>query len=635
MYIPDKPLDTGRIAIEKARFLNGQKPSPDIVRDFILDSWERSRIYGITLVPSPEPERVAEGEIRRRMQSLAPFIELFENVRESLDILLKHKNIPVTLIWVDVAGTVIKTDGESPLYRTGIRVSERDIGTNIAGTCITLNQSMVMTQKEFFQSHFHDSIYAALPLRDAEKHVAGCCILEMHTSTYDPEIVRMFLLIGDLLNRQRIQHTHLHQVQERESTLLGILDHIPSGIIVLNTSEQITFINQQARKLFDLNQKSVEKRYLQSIIRKGLVPGDLIRLEKEFLYREHVLSYGNQSKTFFVSSALIRNHEKTITGLLLAFSPVESITCLRPAWESSVPSRIPLQDILKNTAYQKKIQNTLQDLGRSPWDILITGEKGLFKTEFARLIHAGSSRASGPLTIFDVAGHHSLEIRDLLWGEFKSNPENNTAQCLISRSNSGTLVMNHADRMKEDLQLDFYHLLRNRELPDHTKFNVRFICVTGDEKPGGFIPELAAFFDKGQLLPDPVRSHASDIEIFTDNILHTLSSRFHLPAPEVSPAVRKIFSLYGWPENLEEMQDVLATVLLKHRPKILDENHLPGRLRKLKASTFYKDLNAQKKIREMTDALKSSGGNCKEAAKQMGVARSTFYKWLAKYKIPH
>lgn len=635
MYIPEKPLDTGRIAIEKARFLNGQTPSPEIIRDFILDSWERSRIYGIAPATSPEPERADEGEIRRRMQPLVPFIELFETVRESLDILLKHKNIPVTLIWVDVEGTVIKTDGESPLYQTGKRVSERDMGTNIAGTCITLNQSMVMTQKEFFQSCFHDSIYAAHPLRDAEKHVTGCCILEMHTSTYDPEVVRMFLLIGDLLNRQRIQHTHLHQVQERESVLLGILEHIPSGIMVLNTSEQITFINQQARKLFDLTRESVQNRYLQSIIRKGLIPGDLIRLEKEFLYREHVLTYGNQSKTFFVSSALIRNHEMAITGLLLAFSPAKNLTFLRPARESSVPSQIPLQDILKNTAYQKKIQNTLQDLGRSPWDILIAGERGLFKTEFARLIHTGSPRASGPLTIFDIAGHHSFEIRDLLWGEFKTNPENNTGQCLISRSNSGTLVLNHADQMDEDLQGDFYHLLQNRELPDHTKFNVRFICITGDDRAGRFIPELAAYFDKEKLLPDPVRKHASDLEIFTDNILQALSARFHLPGPEVSPAVRQIFSLYGWPGNLEEIRDVLATALLKHRPKILDENHLPGRLRKLKAPTFYKDLNAQKKIREITDALKTTGGNCKEAAKHMGVARSTFYEWLAKYKIPH
>jgi len=635
MYIPDKPLDTGRIAIEKARFLNGQKPSPDIVRDFILDSWERSRIYGITLAPSPEPERADEGEIRRRLQPLAPFIELFETVRENLDILLKHKNIPVTLIWVDVEGTVIKTDGESPLYRTGMRVSERDMGTNIAGTCITLNQSMVMVQKEFFQNRFLGSIYAAHPLRDAEKHVAGCCVLEMHTSTYDPEAVRMFLLIGDLMNRQRIQHTQLHQTQERESVLLKILEHIPSGIIVLNTSEQITYINQRARELFNITQQRVENRYLQSIIQKGLVPGDLIRLEKEFLYREHVLNYGNQSKTFYVSSALIRNSENKITGLLLAFTPFESLTGLRPARKSSITPRLPLQVILKNTAFQKKTQNPVQLLGKSPWDILIAGERGLFKSEFARLIHAESQRASGPMVTFDLAGYRPFEIRELLWGEFKTSPEKDAGQCLISRTNSGTLILMHADRMDEDLQEDFYTLLQNRELPDHTKFNVRFICTTDNEKLTRFIPELVAYFDRSPLLLESISNDKSDIEILTDNILQALSARFHLSCPVVSPAVRQIFSLYGWPENLEEMQDVLTTALLKYRPQTLEKNHLPGRLRKLKASAFYNDLYAQKRIREIHEALKATGGNCKKAAKQLGVARSTFYEWLAKYKIPH
>ncbi len=635
MYIPDKPLDTGRIAIEKARFLNGQKPSPEIVRDFILDSWERSRIYGISLAPLPEPEIAPEGEIRRRIQALEPFIDLFESIRESLNILLKHKNIPTAFIWVDIEGTVVKIEGESILYRPGMRVNEREMGTNIAGTSITLNQAMVMVQKEFYQSRFHDSIYAAHPLRDGEKHVTGCCVLEMHTTTYDPEAVRMFMLICDLLNRQRIHHTHLNKTLERESALLTILEHIPPGIIVLNTTEQITFINQKAKEMFDLTQQPVENRYLQSIIRKGLSPGDLIRLEKEFLYREHVLNYGNQSKTFYVSSTLIRNSEKRVTGLLLAFSPFETLISRYPSREPALFHRPSLQDILKETSLQKKIQNTIQSLARSPWDILITGEKGLLQEDFARLIHAGSQRASGPYVMFDIAKYRPFEIRERLWGEFKTDLYKNKGKCLISQTNSGTLVLLNADRMDEDLQRDFYILLQNRELPDHTKFNVRFICITEDEKQGHFTPQLAAYFDKGQLSLEPLRNYESDISRFANNILQGLSARYHLTCPAVSPDVRHIFSLYGWPGNLEEMQDVLATALLRHTPNTLEENHLPRRLRELKAPTLYKDLSAQKRIRDISEALKATGGNCKEAAKHMGIARSTFYEWLDKYKIPH
>jgi PAS domain S-box-containing protein len=635
MYIPDKPLDAGRVSIEKARFLNGQKPSPDIVRDFILDSWERSKIYGISQMVPPESPLAGEGEIRRRMQALQPFIDLFESYRRSLEILLKHKSIPVAFIWIDLEGIVVHTDGDSSFYQPGMHVSERDMGTNIAGTSITLNKAMVMVQKEFYQTRFHDSIYAAQPLYDAEKHVAGCCVLEMKTTGYDPNAIRMFLTICDILNQQRIEYSRLKRALDEKATLSAILEHIPSGIIVLNTAEQITFMSQKAKEMFGQTQKPVENRYLQSVIHKGLIPGDLIRLEKEFQYREHFLSYENQSKTFYVSASFLRDVDKRITGLLLAFSPLETLISQRSVHKVSMSHRSSYREIMKDTSLLKIVQNRIQTLARSPWDILITGEKGLLHGDMARAIHVSSPRASGPYVHFDITKHSPFEIRELLWGQFKTDLYKNKGKCLISQTNSGTLVLWNTAAMDEDLQEDFYTLLQKRELPDHTKFNVRFICITKKVAPAPFTEKLTDYFVKGHLSLQPVRSYASDITTLTDNILNELSARHHVPLPIVSPDVRHIFSLYGWPGNLDEMQDVLETALLTHSPEILQENHLPRRMRKLKAPTIYKDLSAQKRIRDITEAMKITHGNCKEAAKHMGIARSTFYEWLTKYNIPH
>lgn len=635
MYIPEKPLDTGRIAIEKARFLNGQKPSPEIVRDFIRDSWERSAIYGVSQTVQPESPMAGEGEIHRCIQVLQSFIDLFESYRNSLEILLKQKSIPIAFVWVDLEGIVVHTDGAPSFYRPGMHVSERDMGTNIAGTSITLNKSMVMVQKEFYQTRFHDSIYAAQPLYDAEKHVAGCCVLEMKTTGYDADAVRVFLTICDILNRQRIEYSRLKMAQDEKTQLSVILEHIPSGIIVLNTAEQITFMNQKAKEMFGQTREPVENRYLHSVIHKGLVPGDLIRLEKEFQYREHLLSYGNQSKIFYVSVSLLRNTDKRITGLLLAFSPFETLISQLSLHEVSVSHRSSYREIMKDTSLVKTVQTHIQTLARSPWDILITGEKGLLHGDIARAIHMASPRASGPFVHFDITQHSPFEIRELLWGQYKTDLYKSKGKCLLSQTNSGTLVLWNTDAMDEELQSDFYTRLNTRELPDYTKFNVRFICISEDEKPFCFTKKLTDYFEKGHLFLEPLRNYESDIATFTDNILTGLSARHHISRPTVSPGVQHIFSLYGWPGNLAEMQDVLSNALLSHTPEVLEENHLPRRLRELKAPTLYKDLSAQKRIRDISEALKATGGNCKEAAKHMGIARSTFYEWLAKYKIPH
>ena len=189
--------------------------------------------------------------------------------------------------------------------------------------------------------------------------------------------------------------------------------------------------------------------------------------------------------------------------------------------------------------------------------------------------------------------------------------------------------------MSQTLQEEFFSILKKRELPDHRKINVRFICIADPTSlKFSLIKELHEHFSKRVLFIKPLRTFKGETGIIAKNLIQQLSIRYHINPPAISEEVQKIFDLYGWPGNLDELQYILSTILLNHRPERIESKHLPEKLIKLFPKTRYKDLLAEKRIKEIEAALKKHRGNCREAARQLGVSRSTFYEWLGKYNIP-
>lgn len=635
MSITELNIDFSRIPIEKARFLNGHQPNLQIIRDFILDSWERSRIFSIPQTPDLNAESAIEGEIRRRLQSLKPFIDLFHEYEHLILSLIRDKNIHYGIFWADIEGTIVHVGGEPTFIQPGMRLSERDTGTNIVGTCILLNRSMLMHQKEFYQTRFNDSIYGSFPLISGEKSIAGCVGIELLTNTVEKEIFLIMEILVGIVNKQIVQFNKLNNFLTQNNELKGILENVPSGIIILNPEERITFISKKAREFLKIQDTLSRRPFFHSVIQKGISPSDLLRLEKEFTYREHLLTLGGQTKTFYISSSILRDNEGRVSGLLLAFSPFDTILKQVSHQAKPLNELISFRETMKNTRSSAKFLEQKITLARSPWDILVKGEKGLFQEDVARAIHFISERSTGPFIHFDLDQHTPFEIREELWGSYGQNHVQDSMKTIINQSNMGTLVLWHFEIMDEALQKEFYDILKKRELPDHRKINVRFICIVDPTSPKYFlIRELNEYFTDRILFIKPLRDYTGEMGTITKNLLQQLSIRYHINPPFVSVDVEKIFNLYAWPGNLNELQDILSTILLTHKPESIERKHLPEKLINLYPKTKYKDYLAEKRIKEIENALNEHKGNCRKAARQLGISRSTFYEWLGKYNIP-
>jgi transcriptional regulator of acetoin/glycerol metabolism len=90
-----------------------------------------------------------------------------------------------------------------------------------------------------------------------------------------------------------------------------------------------------------------------------------------------------------------------------------------------------------------------------------------------------------------------------------------------------------------------------------------------------------------------------------------------------------LMAAYRWPGNVRELQNVLQFALLHCQGNTIEPRHLPEYLH----STGPGRPGAQRRepkleSKDVARALKATAGNRKEAARLLGVSRSTLYRFF-------
>ena len=140
----------------------------------------------------------------------------------------------------------------------------------------------------------------------------------------------------------------------------------------------------------------------------------------------------------------------------------------------------------------------------------------------------------------------------------------------------------------------------------------------------------------------PLRDRLEDIPILVDEITARLRDVLQLTdPPKIYPSTLQAFTKYPWPGNVRELRNVLERALilgiepeLERQPAVVGPrtggyaitvNYRPGRT-----------------LREVTDevthalvqeALRRSDGNKKEAARLLGIARDSLYRYMTDFDV--
>jgi len=276
---------------------------------------------------------------------------------------------------------------------------------------------------------------------------------------------------------------------------------------------------------------------------------------------------------------------------------------------------------------------------------LVLGETGVGKELVAREIHRQSGRC-GRFVAVNCGGLADGVLQSELFGHRKGafSGAGGAREGLVAAAAGGTLFLDEVGDASPTLQVALLRLLQDREYrpvgaDQVLRSDARFVAAThqpleAEIEGGGFRRDLWARLSRWVISVPPLRDRMEDLPPLVTAFTHRHAGR------SLSPSRSLMTALLGhrWPGNVRELDAVVERLvvacgdgeqleldpavasLLGDEPEAAAEGQVAARQ------------SSAPRARPDADALvavaRAAGGNLRQAATRLGVARSTYYRWL-------
>jgi DNA-binding NtrC family response regulator len=289
----------------------------------------------------------------------------------------------------------------------------------------------------------------------------------------------------------------------------------------------------------------------------------------------------------------------------------------------------------------------LAKAARSDLPLLILGETGVGKERAARLAHAWSSRAQAAFVAINCGAIPRELAESMLFGHEKGafTGAMSRMQGVCEEVGDGTLLLDEIAELPLELQPKLLRLIQERAYRPvgaggERPFRGRIIAATHRDleaqvRDGAFREDLYYRLAVVALTVPPLRDRPDEIVLLAHQILEAAVRRASadIPGFAFDDAAIDALRRHRWPGNVRELQNRVerAAALADHA--LLGVSDLfPDKAPAMPATEAVQpgslDDAAEAAIRKrVREALDQSGGNQSEAARLLGVSRTTIWKY--------
>jgi transcriptional regulator of acetoin/glycerol metabolism len=623
--------------IEQARelFFAQQRDPEDRVAPHIARSWQRSRLL-TRCNADPAPLALALLDERREQA-----MRLLACAQPELDGLAEHAIVNgCVVVLSDASGLILEEIGspdflpkaERIALKPGVEWSEGRRGTNAIGTAIIEREALMVLGGEHYLPENGGLGCAAAPIFSARGEVIGALDISGEAARVNQHALGLVRMAAQQVeHRMMLAEANGHVLRfHRRPALLGTARE---GVLVIDDG-RIVGANRAALDMLGSPRERLLGRRVEPLL--GARWG---RLERQ---RGLLTLPGGQQ-----IAALMERSGSAAAGRLFhraadRAAPPDTAPDMTP--DRAPPAADALQPLLHRAV-------RVLDEGVA---VLVTGETGSGKEVFARRLHAASRRSAGPFVAVNCAALPEHLIEAELFGYEEgafTGARRRGMPGRIREAHRGVLFLDEMADMPLALQTRLLRVLEDRvvmALGGGTAVPVDFdlVCATHGDLPalsaaGRFRRDLYYRVAGFTVLLPPLRQRSDRdaliARLFADG--GGTAKQLRLDA-----AALQRLSAHDWPGNVRELRSVLRAIVALAEPgDLISVAQLPlplqGAAPGLQASMPSQvappepqrlaDL-AQSAIEQM---LEDCGQNVAEAARRLGVHRSTVYRHRARRRL--
>ncbi|KLU59866.1 transcriptional regulatory protein ZraR [Peptococcaceae bacterium CEB3] len=311
-----------------------------------------------------------------------------------------------------------------------------------------------------------------------------------------------------------------------------------------------------------------------------------------------------------------------------------------------------LQDLKGISQSMVDLKQMAARAARSDFTVLIQGESGTGKELLAQAIHHMSRRAQGPWISLNCAA-----VPENLWeAEFFGFEEGSFTGAKkggnpgkLELAHGGTLFLDEIGDMPLAMQAKLLRVLQYGEVQKlgsvhRLAVDVRLIAASNKNltrlvEEGGFREDLYYRLNVIRLEIPPLRERPEDIPVLALHILEKLSGKYPEGSKRITPAALGRLQQYVWPGNVRELENIMERAFSLIDGELIDLEDLlaflPGNLTSPagRVGGSLKESLAGIERELILEAIEAAAGNRTQAARILGLSRSTLHVKLKQHNI--
>lgn len=602
----------------------------------VLRSWRRCiDHHRLDPAHTNEAHIVPDGQLRAHREESEPLIHIARHALERLYQQLRGLNYVLLLtdrhgVAVDFLGHEADTDDlrRAGLY-LGAQWREDHSGTSAVGACLETGEALTVHQSDHFDFTHTGLSCTAAPIYDMRGELAAVLDLSLLRSPAERASQNLALNLVVAAAR-RVEQANL-MAQSGQDWVIRLaqspdfLDVDPDVSISVDARGRIRAMTHAGARLLAAAAQ-LDWRQRQKLIGQPL----------ERFFDVDLRHLPELRRNRPAQERIIRARDGSIL-FAHAMEP-QRLTRRQRAQATQVQPQLPgaLRALDTGDATLQTVLRKAARLAPQTLPILVQGETGTGKEYLARALHASSGRRGAFIAINCAAIPEALlesELFGYLPGTWTGGASKGR-EGLIAAAHEGTLFLDEIGDMPLALQAKLLRVLSESEITPlgarvPRAVAVRFISASHRPlaelvRRGGFREDLLYRLNAAELRLPALRER-SDLQLIADQILGALEGHLHL-----GEAARAVLAEHAWPGNLRELHNALryaAALCGQDGDGTILPEHLPDALqRSAPACTGLASNAGQPAAQALEHLLAQCQGNVSEAARRLGVSRSTIHR---------
>lgn len=634
----------------------------ELIRQEVVESWLRCRKHGHLLAdnnPGPVLDRSAFEELLEKNELLLTAAD--SHIAQMEDLL---ENVECMILLSDNQGTILRiiTRDNTKFAQTnekyglvpGVIWNEKTIGTCAHGISLLNMTPIQIFGPEHYRGIFDHCFCSSAPIFDCNRDLIGTLSIVCRESN-----LKNLPFLGLVISMARAIQSEL-QLALKSQMVNAFLETADEAIVTVDRRGFITGANLAAKKIFNCQSQNIIGKQMEEVLGSQPLINTVLQTGKPVVDTKISIEHLNL-RLHLLSAYPLKGFNGKQSGCLLRMKKINKER--KPISQGkNFDDDFTFDQIAGSSPQLAKTIDFAIKVARMDANLLIQGESGTGKEVFAKAIHQ-ASRPNGPFIAVNCAAIPKTLIESELFGYERgafTGAERQGKPGKIELADGGTLLLDEIGDMPLELQPVLLRVLEEKKVMrigsrQYQPVDFRLIVATNknlldlvanNQFRADLYYRLAVF----KIDIPPLRERKEDIMNLALQFLKDLSQEQQIPEPTISSAAKYCLLQYHWPGNVRQLKNAILYAINFSSNGVIQVEDLPEEIRQSVSSNSLKgettrEATSQEQIKEnklsikemeksaIMQVLLQTGYKMSEAAKILGISRSTLYRKIKEYNL--